>query len=172
MTSCNHKVCRYARQATHNWLYSLMLTWGMAQAICLSTVGSTRFAIRNDGTQVTDTRTGLVWARCSVGQNWNGSTCSGAYGTFSHEDASTYAHNQNGWRLPNVRELSGLTDPGCKEPAIDDAAFPNTPSVWYWTSTPYIGYSNYAWYVDFQYGSVNFSRRNGGFAVRLVRDRL
>ncbi len=144
-----------------------------AQAACPSWPTADRFAV--SGAEVTDKRTGLVWARCSAGQSWDGSTCSGSASAFTHEQALQYAATQSGWRLPNKRELFSLTDKGCSNPAIDSVAFPNTPSSWYWTSSPYVGYSGSAWYVDFSfggawYGGISYSDgRDYSLAVRLVR---
>jgi hypothetical protein len=39
------------------------------------------------------------------------------------------------WRLPAVEELSTISDLTEANPSIDQAAFPNTPSYGYWTST-------------------------------------
>ncbi len=53
-----------------------------------------------------DPKTGLVWQRCSVGQTWNGNTCTGvAKNLFS----SNFKQLElNGWRVPSVRELATL----------------------------------------------------------------
>ena len=40
----------------------------------------------NDGT-FTDTNTGLQWMRCSMGQTWTGSTCSGEAKTHTWQEA-------------------------------------------------------------------------------------
>lgn len=40
---------------------------------------------------------------------------------------------------------------------------------WSWSSSPYVGDSNDAWYVSFNYGVVGGNFRNSGFHVRLVR---
>lgn len=142
-----------------------------AQAACPSWSTAERFIF--NGAEVTDTRTGLVWARCSVGQSWSGSACTGTASTFTHEGALAHAQSTSGWRLPNVKELAGLADKGCGAPAIDQVAFPDTPSSLYWSSSPSIGNSNNVWNVGFYDGTVyNYvaNYRHGNYlAVRLVR---
>lgn len=46
-----------------------------AQAVCLTWPTAECFTL--NGTEVTDQRTGLIWKRCSEGQGWSGSTCTG-----------------------------------------------------------------------------------------------
>lgn len=139
-----------------------------AQAACPTAPG--RFV--TNGAEVTDSQTGLVWARCSVGQSWSGSACTGSYSTHTHEQALALANASDGWRLPNKRELGSLADRGCQNPSIDSTAFPNTISTWYWTSTPYV--ENFsvtlnAWHVTFTDGFILSSGRGSRYAVRLVR---
>ena len=138
---------------------------------CPSIPTATRFEI--SGAEVTDLQTGLIWKRCSEGQSWSGSTCTGNAATYSHEQALAQAKTQNstgsasGWRLPHVKELTRLADRGCNLPTIDSTAFPGTPSINFWASSPSVGYSYSAWHVYFSNGDVNYS--NGYYAIRLVR---
>jgi hypothetical protein len=129
--------------------------------------------------EVLDTKTQLVWARCSVGQTWNGSTCAGLITDFEHEAALAYAATQTGWRLPNIKELFSLADRGCETPAIDRSIFPNTNSVWYgnfynpyWSSTPLLttapAHANSAWVLR-QYGGSDTQSRSFSAFVRLVK---
>jgi len=76
------------------------------------------------------------------------------------------------WRLPTRIELVSIVDRTRVNPAVDAAAFPNTPSEWFWTSTPWAGSSSSAWFVTF-YGNGS---RNGSlyfvgisYRVRCVR---
>ncbi len=145
-----------------------------AHAACPSWPTAERFSI--SGEEVTDTRTGLVWKRCSEGQTLSGSSCTGTAASYTHEQALVRAKSANtansttGWRLPNVKELTSLADKGCQNPSIDSTAFPSTPSNWYWSSSPYVGTSGYAWVVDFGYGKVGDGNRYGYYGqVRLVR---
>lgn len=90
-----------------------------------------------DGT-VTDTRTGLSWMRCSVGQTWDGSTCIGKAGSYKWVDANNLAikyAGRNDWRLPSLDELDGILDRSRKGPAINISTFPGTPSAYFWSST-------------------------------------
>jgi len=57
------------------------------------------------------------WMRCSLGQTWDGFTCSGQSKKFSFVEAQAAAkelnakggaHGKNDWRLPSVRELANL----------------------------------------------------------------
>lgn len=151
-----------------------------AQAACPSVSG--RFIAKGD--TVIDSKTNLVWARCSVGQTWDGATCMGASSDFTHEEAMIHVKNQNGWRLPNVREMRSIVDKGCADPAIDGTTFPATifvppgsviPTVigarrrWYWTSTPSLPGGSSVQVVRFHDGSVAGGSRKDRGVVRLVR---
>lgn len=144
---------------------------GVAACILLggAAMAQSRFSYSTDGAEVTDSRTGLVWQRCSAGQTWSGSTCTGTASTFTHEGALVYAQSQSGWRLPNVKELSSIADKTKSNPAIDSTAFPATVSDWYWTSSPYVGSANFVWVVFPGNGHVSYDFRFDYNPVRLVR---
>lgn len=133
-----------------------------------------RYTYSAAGDEVTDTKTGLTWRRCSEGQAWSGTTCTGTAATYSHEGALARAKTQIGWRLPNVKELASLADKTRTSPAIDTTAFPATPSEWYWSATPFAGNASFAWDVFFGAGHVgSFTGNHDGRYhlnhVRLVR---
>jgi Protein of unknown function (DUF1566) len=133
-----------------------------------------RYVVSSDGTEVTDTKTGLIWARCSVGQVWNGSICANTPTTFTHEAALSQAKNLavstgKAWRLPNVKELASITDKSFNNPVVDSTIFPNTSSGGFWSSSPSVGVTYNALGVYFNYGYMNGSYRSSYLAVRLVR---
>jgi PKD repeat protein len=74
------------------------------------------------------------------------------------------------WRLPTADELQGLVDYGVAYPGptIDATWFPNTQGNAFWSSSPYVGYANVAWFVSFGSGYVDYDGRGAGY-VRLVR---
>ena len=133
-----------------------------------------------DGSEVTDSITGLTWRRCSEGMAWSGGTCTGTAATYTHEGAlqraSSEATASKAWRLPNVLELYSITKAGeAVNPSIDTTAFPGTPSSFFWSSSPDVdNAASYAWYVSFGNGNVqgntdtNYNRGDGKY-VRLVR---
>lgn len=122
-----------------------------------------------DGSEVTDAGTGLVWYRCSVGQTWSGTTCTGTPSTFDHRLAMSHASSQTGWRMPNVKELASIVSINHLYPSIDTTVFPNTVSGTYWSATPFGSDVSYAWYVSFSLGLVNNTSRIPFYYVRLVR---
>ncbi|MBV5311090.1 DUF1566 domain-containing protein [Chromatium okenii] len=135
-----------------------------------------RFIDFCDGT-VLDKETGLQWMRCALGQTWAGETCNGEAKEYNWDAAHAAANelNQHGgyaghsdWRLPSIDELKTLIVKDQK-PAIDQQAFPNTPSSWFWSGSPHANYANYAWYVNFSNGNADYNNRNNGNHVRLVR---
>lgn len=61
-----------------------------------------------------DPKTGLIWMRCSVGQKWTGSSCSGDALKFNWQQAKDYVPlfneqvafaGEHTWRLPTITEL-------------------------------------------------------------------
>jgi len=137
-------------------------------------VTSTVFNDNGDGT-VTDPASGLTWMRCSIGQTWDGSACSGSANAYTWDDAIVlpdaveFPPGQFGWRLPNLRELQTILDRTKFNPAIDAAAFPDTPASAFWSSTPDVGISTTAWYVNFGTGDVHTTDKGEPAPVRLVR---
>ncbi len=147
-------------------LITLLACLGAAGDAC----AQARFAYSLDGTEVVDSQYGLVWRRCSEGQTWTASSCTGNPTIFTHEEALIYAKKQIGWRLPNIKELSSLVDASRFNPAIDGNAFPLTANAIYWSSTPDVRVPALAWSVDFGMGSVvSTGRDTYGVLVRLVR---
>jgi hypothetical protein len=72
--------------------------------------------IGNDGT-AKDSKTGLIWMRCSIGQSWGNGTCTGGSQNFSFAEAVTFVEQLNksggyagatNWRLPTLFELQAL----------------------------------------------------------------
>lgn len=146
-----------------------------------STTPNSRFEIINKGSEVKDKVTGLIWQRCSVGQMWDGTTCTGTATTYIWKQALTVAKNQgNGYRLPNIKELQSIVEYQCREPAINSKIFPNTPNPHnngtagvYITSTPVIHAKYYVWGIYF-YGSGQISGQSlkantDRYYVRAVR---
>jgi len=126
-----------------------------------------------DGT-VTDTRTGLMWKRCSEGQSWTGTTCSGSASVHTWNqalalaEASTFA-GLGDWRLADIKALTSLVEECRSSPAINNTVFPNTPSSDFWSGSPHAYASSGAWFVDFDDGVVYDGLRSNTFRARLVR---
>ena len=123
---------------------------------------------------MTDSQTGLVWRRCPEGMSWSGSECAGTNGAYTHEAALQYALRVKtstgvAWRLPNVKELASILDRSVYSPAVDRSVFSNVPSTLFWSSSPIVGNSSYAYTVDFNGGLVGSRDRTANGAVWLVR---
>ena len=127
--------------------------------------------VSSDALTVTDTITGLVWQRDGSGAR---SGCSGNGNlTCSWAEADAYCTSLvlggvSGWRLPAWMELRTILDLSDNAVAIDQTAFPATPT-WssYWTSSLYSYWSNPAMYVSFVDGSSGLC--NEQVNVRCVR---
>lgn len=129
-----------------------------------------------DGGDVLDLQTGLVWARCSVGQTWKNGTCEGDAAVLGWQAAIDGARaargGQGAWRLPTHRELATLVDRRCPRPAINTKWFPATPQGVYWTSSPNPEDPGAkAWALDFFDGGYKApASKAQSHHVRLVRD--
>lgn len=133
------------------------------------------FTDNGDGT-VTDTTTGLMWSRCSIGQTWSveNSNCTGNATAMTWQEALqvTYGYEfatRNDWRLPNIKELITITEKACVRPSINETIFPQTTSDDYWTSTPSVSDLTMAWVVAFFNSSNSLKEKDAFIYVRPVR---
>lgn len=122
---------------------------------------------------VRDNVTGLMWeVKTDDGgahdQDW----------TFTWNYTERYAQyiNELGlcgfrdWRVPAVKELTGIIDYGVYYGTpIVAAYFPNTKGGWYWSSTLASYGSGSAWAVVFHHGLVSDNAKSKRYFVRLVR---
>jgi len=144
-------------------------------------VNAMSFTDNNGDGTVTDNNTGLMWQKCTVGQDPY--TCSGSAQAKTWDDAQTACGDLNqtlfaghsDWRLPSKKELITIIDYGIPYPGPTiDPAFPNTVSGdndGYWTSLSYSGNPSVstAWYETFDYGSVYSADKGSPYYVRCVR---
>jgi hypothetical protein len=103
-----------------------------------------------DGT-VTDKVTGLMWQQ-TIPTLQTALTWTSAVKVCTLLTLGGYAD----WRLPSQTELLSIVDytiasPG---PVINGVAFPAAPSGLFWSATLWFDDSNYAWYIDFNYGAA------------------
>ncbi len=146
-----------------------------------------------------DTKHNLLWMRCSLGQTWTGSDCSGEVNRFEWKEAKKQSSDfaaYSDWRLPTIKELRTLIycsngspdyfsmgknfkdydDGGCEgEPNKDHKSPTILQSVFpnastvVWSSSPVADSANGAWMVHFLYGYDYWDSKNNYLQVRLVR---
>lgn len=89
-----------------------------------SVTPDSRYQLLNNGKEVKDLKTGLIWQRCLAGENWDGQKCTGEKVLFDSSEVKQYlATRAQGWRLPSIDELVTLKS-GCWQPAINTRIFP------------------------------------------------
>jgi hypothetical protein len=143
---------------------------------------SERFTDNHDGT-VTDSKTHMMWMRCSMGQDWNGSACTKAPAAMSWQaaqDAAAAMNKQGGyakhddWRLPRIPELANIVERQCANPRINIAVFPDTPAGFYWTASNRRGKGNedQAYMLSFGPEGTGGDHKVEQHYVRLVRASL
>ena len=141
---------------------------------------TSRFIISDD--TIIDNTTNLEWQRCRLGTAWDASANGCPDDGISDNETYTWeqsleaaASNEfNGasdWRLPNIKELNSILEEACYDPAINLQLFPDTPSGWFWSSSPYAVDSEGAWLVNFGDGEGDYDYRDNLSYVRLVRSR-
>lgn len=141
---------------------------------CVSgaSVGSvTSFSNQPEDT-VLDTRTNLLWEKCSNGLS--GTNCATGISTpLSWANAIAYCENltrasQSDWRLPTKNELMSIVDRTKDSPSINTTAFPATSPNSFWSSTTYAASIGLAWSVYFTYGGSGGDGKANNNYVRCV----
>ena len=138
--------------------------------------GAGRFEDNADGT-VTDTRSHLMWMRCSRGQQWIDKRCAGQALRLSWQAAKEFAEdvNQQGqmfyndWRVPKVSELATIAELQCASPRINVSVFPDTVPSWYWTASLRPNSAGEALALSFGTEGVGHDDLTQSALVRLVR---
>ena len=168
--------------ACRRWIFTA--TWVLSAS--LAEPAWAALTVNSDAT-VLDTTTSLVWDQCPYGLT--GASCAtGAafYDTWAPALNAAVAANAasykgfNDWRVPNKNELDSIVKLDTYtvgQPAIDTAAFPNTPITgdswgfgFTWTSTTYTPDPTHAWAVAFAQGDTGSNNKTSATAfVRLVR---
>ena len=115
--------------------------------------------------------TGLEWQRCALGSSWDdaATSCTGTATTRPWSGSLLAADAEAGWRLPNINELNSIVERCNLSPAINGAVFPNTPSIWFWSSSP-APQNGTRWGANFNNGGFVGMGGDSTFGgIRLVR---
>jgi hypothetical protein len=130
-----------------------------------------RFRIDEQADTVFDTKTGLTWKRCAEGQAYAAGRCQGAAALWKWNDAVTkFGVQGDGWRMPNVDELSSIVENRCRSPSANLALFPDTPSSAFWSASSSTSQLGSAWWVSFFVADIaNEGKKTVTFPVRLTR---
>lgn len=111
---------------------------------------------------VRDVATGLTWQRTVPGDKF-------VFDAAHDHCAGLTLGGKTGWRVPSMVELTTLIDERAKDgPLIDTAAFPNTPSEPFWSSTDFGSSPGMAWQVYFDHGNALYGLPTATFRVRCV----
>lgn len=135
---------------------------------------SSVYQINNDGT-VLDKRTGLVWKRCLEGLS--GEQCTTGTATnlmwsaaLNYVQTHSFA-GKSDWRMPNIRELTTLSELCRTYPAINTEVFPNTPTDGNMLSSTSAAHNTFlTWMTTLAWGNPKYESLDiyGGY-LRLVR---
>jgi hypothetical protein len=74
------------------------------------------------------------------------------------------------WRVPTLREMTGIVNFGRNQPAIDVRYFPNTVAWAYWTVDPAAEFPEHARLLNFRFGMTGVGMRIDHNHVMLVRN--
>jgi len=100
-----------------------------------------RLKFNANGT-ITDTKTGLTWRQCNVGQEWKGGECTGNSAKYAYSEIEDLIKasglKDQGYRLPTLTELMDISAFDCGEPAVH-SKWSSVSSGFYWTSTGAFG---------------------------------
>lgn len=125
----------------------------------------------------TDPKTGLMWARISIGQEWNNGQCIGDADFMDWITAQKACRNfrlagYHDWRLPTIDELKtimkkGISGYNCHHDVLSKPKKRIYGS--YWSISECDFYHDFAWIVYFGGGSAGGYSKNNDYYVRAVR---
>ena len=142
-----------------------------------------RFILDANKHTVSDQMSGLIWKQTAD----SGSQCGITHGVTTWDQAlqsASFCTDNDGWRLPNIRELSSLIDFGQHHPALPDNhpfILPEEAEYGYWSSTTNsltagneTENDGQAWVVFLHNGAVEVQNKGGAqpghFYTWLVRN--
>ena len=147
---------------------------GELHACYLNESGTQQRFLLNRG-EAFDTKTGLTWKRCSLGEQWDGKHgCTGEMVFARLADAKRMAKEAGPeWRVPSGPELEGIIDRSCGRPVVDKTVFPDIRpdedgAAEYWTTNA-VGAAGLFYFFDFMTGQADGHSSGFHLAVRLVR---
>ncbi|MDM1249276.1 DUF1566 domain-containing protein [Acinetobacter sp. R933-2] len=125
----------------------------------------------------TDPKTGLMWARISIGQEWKAGQCIGDAKFMNWTTAQIACRHfrlagYHNWRLPTIDELKtimkkGISGYNCHH----DVLFKPKKRIdgSYWSISECDFYHDFAWIVYFGGGNAGGYSKNNDYYVRAVR---
>lgn len=130
--------------------------------------------------EVRDTKTGLIWKRCALGQTWQKNRgCVGEVELMRRVEVDEKVRSLGGkWRLPTVDELLTLVDARCQNPVINTKIFGKVVDMTgeganYLTASVYLEGDEVIptlfYTIDLLNGGVDAHTKGFVGAVRLVR---
>lgn len=188
VTNAIRNISNYPMQAAFTWSFTALYTdpniLGLLRTDCITFYQSgddcshqktlARSYTDNGDSTVTDNTTGLIWQKCSMGQN-NDANCTGTETTTTWTEAINYCNNLNladrTWKLPNRYELATLM----KNDGSIDTTFPLLPDLpasttyvsQYWSSTK-CAQDIYVWAIEFITGYIDYASKTSSLFVRCV----
>ncbi len=122
---------------------------------------------------VRDNVTGLIWEvktdDGSIHDRDNNYTWAEAMDFGTTLNAQNFG-GYSDWRLPTIKELSGLIDSNkSSSPTINTDYCPNTLPAWHWSSTAYAAIASNSWCVSFNSSTVYYKDVLNNHSVMAVR---
>ncbi|MCX6136582.1 MAG: DUF1566 domain-containing protein [Ignavibacteriales bacterium] len=120
--------------------------------------------VDNGNGMITDRATGLIWQKVqpSATMTWDNA--------LKYSDTLSLG-GQTDWRIPNIKELQSINDPGLAKPSIDRSSFTSAVTGRYWSSTSQYSAATRAWFLDCEYGIVSYDLKTVPYNVLCVRGR-
>jgi hypothetical protein len=138
--------------------------WVMPNPLSSGLPNPASYTVSASGNQVSDNVTGLAWQRRIDSRLYTWDDAQRACTCLSIDQSGP-----GSWRLPSRIELASIADWTTAAPAIDSAAFPDTPSDDFWSSSLFTSEDDLRLLVFFQTGYTSFGIYSDRYYIRCVR---